>query len=68
MVSAYEVGLPDDPEFRSTFVAHIEWGTRVAVMTSQLAENPVTDADHLPQWGWGETGGPYEVVGSLFRR
>src|SRR5438876_634071 len=23
--SADEIGLPDDPEFRSTFVAHLEW-------------------------------------------
>src|SRR4051794_16751319 len=34
--SADEVGLPSDPEFRSAFAAHIEWGTRLAVMNSQL--------------------------------
>lgn len=66
--SADEVGLPDDPEFRSTFVAHIEWGSRVAVLNSQLKENPTTDQDHIPEWGWGEVKGPYTVVGSLFQK
>jgi hemoglobin len=68
LASADEVGLPNDPEFRSTFVAHIEWGSRVAVINSQLSENPVTDQDKIPQWGWGEVKGPYEVVGSLFKQ
>jgi hemoglobin len=66
--SADELKLPDDPEFRSTFVGHLEWGSRVAVINSQLNDNPTTDADQIPQWGWGEVGGPYEVVGSLFQR
>lgn len=51
--AADEVGLPDDPEFRSAFVAYIEWGTRLAVTFSQ----PGADADveePMPQWGWGE--------------
>ena len=56
--SADEIGLPDDPEFRSTFVAHLEWGSRIAVINSQLEQNPVTDVEHLPQWGWGEVKGP----------
>jgi len=66
--SADEIGLPDDPEFRSTFVGHIEWGTRVAVINSQLDENPTTDQEQIPEWGWGEVKGPYEVVGSLFQK
>jgi hemoglobin len=66
MQSADEVGLPDDPEFRSTFVAHIEWGTRVAVINSRLEENPTTAEEKIPEWGWGEVKGPYEIVGSLF--
>ena len=32
---ADEVGLPSDPEFRSAFVAYLEWGTRLAVLNSQ---------------------------------
>ena len=66
--TADEIGLPDDPEFRSTFVAHIEWGTRVAVINSQLEENPTTSEEQIPAWGWGEVKGPYVVVGSLFQK
>lgn len=56
--SADEAGLPSDPEFRSAFVAYLEWGTRIAVVTSQQSadENPDTP---MPQWGWGVPGGPY---------
>lgn len=63
--AADEVGLPDDPEFRSAFMAKIEWGSRVAVMNSQLTENPVRPSDHLPRFGWGSVRGPYEAVGSI---
>ena len=28
--AADDAGLPSDPEFRSAFVAYIEWGTRLA--------------------------------------
>lgn len=66
--SADEIGIPDDPEFRSTFVAHLEWGSRVALINSQLGENPTTDKDQIPEWGWGEVKGPYDIVGSLFQR
>ena len=33
--AADEAGLPADPEFRSAFVAYIEWGTRLALANSQ---------------------------------
>jgi hemoglobin len=56
---ADEVGLPSDPEFRSAFVAYIEWGTRLAVVNSQTDELPDVSAA-MPKWGWGETGGPYQ--------
>lgn len=68
LVSADKIGMPNDPEFRSTLVGHIEWGTRVTVINSQLTENPTTSEHHLPQWGWGEVKGPYEIVGSLFEQ
>ena len=55
---ADEVGLPDDPEFRSALVAYLEWGTRLAVINSQPGAQAVEDAP-MPKWGWGETGGPY---------
>jgi len=57
--TADEVGLKSDPEFRSAFVGYIEWGTRLAVINSQLTENPVDSNEPMPKWGWGETGGPY---------
>lgn len=57
--TADEVGLKSDPEFRSAFVGYIEWGTRLAVINSQLTENPLDTHEPMPKWGWGETGGPY---------
>lgn len=57
--TADEVGLKSDPEFRSAFVGYIEWGTRLAVINSQLTENPMKQNEPMPKWGWGETGGPY---------
>ena len=57
--SADEVGMPDDPEFRSAIVSYIEWGTRLAVINSQPGQNPELD-DPMPKWGWGEVGGPYQ--------
>ena len=57
--TADEVGLKSDPEFRSAFVGYIEWGTRLAVINSQLTENPIGESEPMPKWGWGETGGPY---------
>lgn len=55
---ADEVGLPDDPEFRSAFVAYLEWGSRLAVINSQPGAQVVEDAP-MPVWGWGEAKGPY---------
>lgn len=51
-------GLPADPEFRSAFMAYIEWGTRIAVLNSQPGAVAVEDAP-MPTWGWGVVGGPY---------
>jgi hemoglobin len=56
--AADEVGLPDDPEFRSAFVAYIEWGSRLAVINSQPGAS-VTEEQPMPRWGWGEVKGPY---------
>lgn len=58
--SADEVGLASDPEFRSALVGYLEWGSRLAVMNSQAADNPVNETEPMPKWGWGETGGPYQ--------
>jgi len=56
---ADEVGLPDDPEFRSAFVAYLEWGSRLAVLNSQPGADVTEDAP-MPRWGWGEVKGPYK--------
>jgi hemoglobin len=53
-----ELGLPEDPEFRSAFVAYLEWGTRLAVLNSQPGAG-VTEEAPMPEWGWGEVRGPY---------
>ena len=55
---ADEVALPDDPEFRSAFVAYLEWGSRLALINSQDGAAPVLEQP-MPKWGWGEVGGPY---------
>ncbi|MEO8404064.1 MAG: group II truncated hemoglobin [Chitinophagaceae bacterium] len=59
--TADEIGLKNDPEFRSAFVGYLEWGSRLAIINSRLAENPMQTSEPMPKWGWGETGGPYEV-------
>jgi len=61
--SADEIGMPDDPEFRSAVVGYLEWGSRIAVINSNTTENPIDEKAPMPKWGWGEPGGPY-VAGS----
>ena len=56
--AADEIGAPADPEFRSAFIAYIEWGTRIAVITSQSEPHEV-EQEPMPLWGWGEAKGPY---------
>jgi hemoglobin len=60
LASADDVRLPDDPEFRSAFVAYIEWGTRIAVINSNAAELPVAPNEPMPAWGWGVPGKPWQ--------
>jgi hemoglobin len=57
-LAADDAGLPDDPEFRSAFLAYIEWGTRLALQNSQPGAHPPPQAP-VPHWGWGEAP-PYE--------
>lgn len=49
--SADEVGLPDDPRFRSTLVEYLEWGSRMVVTHSQRSENPMDENEPMPKWG-----------------
>lgn len=57
--SADEIGLANDPEFRSALVSYLEWGSRIAVINSINTENPIKESEPMPKWGLGETGGPY---------
>jgi hemoglobin len=59
LTCADEIALPDDPEFRSAFVAYLEWGTRLAVLNSQPGVTEPSSAP-MPRWGWGVPGGPYQ--------
>ena len=52
-LAADDAALPDDPEFRSAFVAYAEWGTRIALHNSQPGALVVAHAP-VPRWGWGE--------------
>jgi hemoglobin len=52
-LAADDAGLPDDPEFRSAFVAYVEWGTRLALHNSQPGAKVFEHAP-VPRWGWGE--------------
>lgn len=52
-LAADDVGLPADPEFRSAFVAYVEWGTRIALANSGPDAAPPPSAP-VPRWGWGE--------------
>jgi hemoglobin len=58
--TADENGIPSDPEYRSALVGYLEWGSRIAVLNSQLNENPMDAKEPMPKWGWGEPGGPYQ--------
>jgi hemoglobin len=59
--TADELALPDDPEFRSAFMAYLEWGTRIAVLNSNLDSVNEDPGIPMPKWGWGVPGGPYKV-------
>src|SRR5438876_984798 len=59
VLSADETGLPDDPEFRSAFMAYIEWGTRIAVINSNTTSLEMHPEAPMPVWGWGVPGKPY---------
>ena len=56
--TADELGMPDDPEFRSALVGYLEWGSRLAVINSQSGATVDAHAP-MPKWGWGEVKGPY---------
>ncbi|MFE6284862.1 group II truncated hemoglobin [Streptomyces sp. NPDC057877] len=56
--AADEAGLPTDAEFRSAFMAYVEWGTRLAVYFSGPDARPPAEQP-VPRWSWGAVL-PYE--------
>ncbi|MEP7108767.1 MAG: group II truncated hemoglobin [Ferruginibacter sp.] len=58
--SADEINLPADPEFRSAFIAYIEWGTRIAVLNSNETSLEMNPLEPMPEWGWGVPGRPFQ--------
>jgi hemoglobin len=44
-LAADDAGLPGDPEFRSAFVAYLEWGTRLAMGNSRPGADVI---EHAP--------------------
>ncbi|MFC8131933.1 group II truncated hemoglobin [Streptomyces sp. NPDC057302] len=50
--AADDAGLPTDAEFRSAFLAYVEWGTRLAVYFSGPDASRPTDQP-VPLWNWG---------------
>ncbi|WP_155056162.1 group II truncated hemoglobin [Streptomyces blattellae] len=50
--AADEAGLPTDAEFRSAFLAYVEWGTRLAVHFSGPDAKPPAEQP-APRWTWG---------------
>jgi hemoglobin len=58
---ADELQLPDDPEFRSAFLAYLEWEIRIAVINSNLDSIDEPPDMPMPEWGWGVPGGPFKA-------
>ncbi|MCZ0987290.1 group II truncated hemoglobin [Streptomyces diastatochromogenes] len=50
--AADDAGLPKDAEFRSAFLAYVEWGTRLAVYFSGQDAKPPAEQP-VPKWSWG---------------
>ncbi|MGW0881669.1 globin domain-containing protein [Streptomyces sp. NPDC002671] len=50
--AADEAGLPTDAEFRSAFLAYVEWGTRLALYFSGPDAKPPAEQP-VPRWTWG---------------
>lgn len=59
--AADDAALPADREFRSAFVAYIEWGTHLAVRYSAPGANPPLHSP-VPHWDWGTAGASAPTV------
>jgi hemoglobin len=61
--TADELGFPDDPEFRASFVGYLEWGSRLAVQNSQDGVDAPEPNLPMPTWSWSSPGGPFRPRG-----
>ncbi len=62
--SVDEAGLPADAEFRASFVAYIEWGSRLALENSQPGAKPLPQMP-MPRWWWACNATPGSRVSAL---
>jgi hemoglobin len=46
--SADDIGLANDPGFRSALVGYLEWGSRIAVINSEKKDNPLIRTSLCP--------------------
>jgi hemoglobin len=58
--TADEIGLPEDPEFRASFVGYLEWGSRLAVLNSQDGVDAPEPNMPMPAWSWSSPGRPFQ--------
>jgi truncated hemoglobin YjbI len=66
LFKAFYERVPTDPILAPVFahmapalIGYLEWGSRLAVINSATADNPIGRDAPMPKWGWGEVKGPY---------
>jgi truncated hemoglobin YjbI len=62
--AADEAGVPAGPEFRTAFMSHVEWGSRLAAENSAANAHPPRHMP-MPHWNWGTAGPPGSRVSAL---
>jgi CDGSH-type Zn-finger protein/truncated hemoglobin YjbI len=62
--AANEAMLPNDADFRASFISYIEWGTRLAVENSQKTSHPPMNMP-MPHWWWACDATPWSRVHAL---
>jgi CDGSH-type Zn-finger protein/truncated hemoglobin YjbI len=64
VAAADEAMMPADADFRASFTAYIEWGTRLAVENSQQESHPPMNMP-MPHWWWACDATPWSRVNAL---
>jgi hemoglobin len=52
LAAADDVGLPDDPEFRSALRSYMEWAVQETVLRYPDSASDVPAGVPVPRWGW----------------